>query len=550
MILPVGAPTLSRGAALRRRDLPHAQEGAARAQAHHRGRRRRRLRARTCRRTRRRSKSILEAIEQAGYKPGKEIYLGLDVASTEFYKNGSYELESRGPQVHLRRSSPSTSQAWSARYPIITHRGRHGRGRLGRLGAADAARSARSVQLVGDDLFVTNTKILKEGIDEEDRQRDPDQGQPDRHADRDARRHRDGRRRRGYAAVVSHRSGETEDTTIADIAVATTRDADQDRLDVALGSHRQVQPAAAHRRGAGRATRATRARGVPVCRCPSACSCCTLMKLARRRAADRCWCCCSTGCGSATAACAKSRGCRRRSPRRRQQNARLRERNRTLAAEVQDLKKGTTAIEERARSDLGMVGKSETFYQVVSPERPRRATRRLLAQRASGPMTGNTGSIVPAAGSVAAHGGAGLPKQYLQLAGRSVIEWALAPFLRTRRLRAHRRRARRRRSPLARAVARARSADRDRDRRRRARRLGARGSARAGCARRRGRLGAGARRRAAVPASHGSRPLDRRAGGRRRRRAARRSVSRHAEARRRAAIACRRPCRANRCGAR
>ncbi len=51
-----------------------------------------------------------------------------------------------------------------------------------------------------------------------------------------------------------------------------------------------------------------------------------------------------------------------------EQNARLRERNRTLAAEVQDLKKGTTAIEERARTDLGMVGKSETFYQVVAPE--------------------------------------------------------------------------------------------------------------------------------------------------------------------------------------
>ena len=51
-----------------------------------------------------------------------------------------------------------------------------------------------------------------------------------------------------------------------------------------------------------------------------------------------------------------------------EQNARLRERNRTLTAEVQDLKKGTTAIEERARTDLGMVGKSETYYQVVSPE--------------------------------------------------------------------------------------------------------------------------------------------------------------------------------------
>jgi cell division protein FtsB len=51
----------------------------------------------------------------------------------------------------------------------------------------------------------------------------------------------------------------------------------------------------------------------------------------------------------------------------RQENERLRERNRTLAAEVQDLKKGTTAIEERARTDLGMIGKSETFYQVVAP---------------------------------------------------------------------------------------------------------------------------------------------------------------------------------------
>jgi cell division protein FtsB len=58
-----------------------------------------------------------------------------------------------------------------------------------------------------------------------------------------------------------------------------------------------------------------------------------------------------------------------------EQNARLKERNRTLAAEVQDLKKGMTAIEERARTDLGMVGKSETFYQVVAPEDAPRASR-------------------------------------------------------------------------------------------------------------------------------------------------------------------------------
>ena len=77
------------------------------------------------------------------------------------------------------------------------------------------------VQLVGDDLFVTNTERLAARHRVGRRQLDPDQGQPDRHAVRDPRRDPDGRRRPATRAVMSHRSGETEDTTIADLAVAT-----------------------------------------------------------------------------------------------------------------------------------------------------------------------------------------------------------------------------------------------------------------------------------------------------------------------------------------
>jgi enolase len=82
-------------------------------------------------------------------------------------------------------------------------------------------RLGSKVQLVGDDLFVTNTAIFKQGIERSIRQRDPDQGQPDRHAERNARGDRDGRGGELRVDRVA-RSGETEDTTIADISVATT----------------------------------------------------------------------------------------------------------------------------------------------------------------------------------------------------------------------------------------------------------------------------------------------------------------------------------------
>ena len=161
---------------------------------------------------------ILEAISAAGYEPGRDILLGLDCASSEFYKDGRYHLESEGLQLTSGQFCDYLA-TWADKYPIISiedgmseHDWDGWRLLTDRLGS--------KVQLVGDDLFVTNAKILREGI-------------------------RRGvgnsvlikvnqigtltetfqtietAKRAGYTSVISHRSGETEDTTIADISVAT-----------------------------------------------------------------------------------------------------------------------------------------------------------------------------------------------------------------------------------------------------------------------------------------------------------------------------------------
>jgi len=162
--------------------------------------------------------TIMQAIEQAGYKPGKDIYLGLDVASTEFFRDGKYELESEH-----RSFSPAEFTRYLAdlvaRYPIITIE--DGMSEADWAGWSHLTTElGRKVQLVGDDLFVTNTKILAEGIARGVANSiliKPNQigtlTETLAAIDMAA--------AAGYAAVVSHRSGETEDSTIADIAVAT-----------------------------------------------------------------------------------------------------------------------------------------------------------------------------------------------------------------------------------------------------------------------------------------------------------------------------------------
>ncbi|MDR2852876.1 MAG: phosphopyruvate hydratase [Burkholderiaceae bacterium] len=161
---------------------------------------------------------ILEAIDKAGFVAGTQIALGLDCAASEFYKNGQYVLS--GENLTLSASHwVDMLAAWCDKYPIISiEDGMHESDWAGWKMLTD--RLGRKVQLVGDDLFVTNTKILKEGIE---------RGVANSILIKinqigtltETFQAIEMAKRAGYTAVVSHRSGETEDSTIADIAVGT-----------------------------------------------------------------------------------------------------------------------------------------------------------------------------------------------------------------------------------------------------------------------------------------------------------------------------------------
>ena len=163
--------------------------------------------------------TILEAIGKAGYKAGDDILLGLDVASSEFFENGKYHLTGEGKRLTSEQFVDFLAN-WSAQYPIVTiEDGMAEHDWAGWKLLTD--RIGKDVQLVGDDLFVTNPKIFREGIEKQVgnailikvNQIGTLTETLEAIAMADA---------HGYAAIVSHRSGETEDTTIADIAVATT----------------------------------------------------------------------------------------------------------------------------------------------------------------------------------------------------------------------------------------------------------------------------------------------------------------------------------------
>ncbi|MFN3234055.1 MAG: phosphopyruvate hydratase [Gammaproteobacteria bacterium] len=161
---------------------------------------------------------ILKAIETAGFKPGKDIYLGLDVASSEFYKDEQYHLSAEN-KVLSSEALVDYLESLVKQYPIISIED----------GMAEndwqgwellTNRIGKSVQLVGDDLFVTNTKILQEGISKNIANailikfNQIGTLTETLSAIRMA-------QKANYGTVISHRSGETEDTTIADLAVAT-----------------------------------------------------------------------------------------------------------------------------------------------------------------------------------------------------------------------------------------------------------------------------------------------------------------------------------------
>jgi len=161
---------------------------------------------------------ILEAIEKAGYKPGKDVFLGLDAAASEFYENGVYDLKGEG-----KKKSPEEMVAfyeeWVKRYPIISiEDGMSEKDWKGWKLLTD--RLGKKVQLVGDDIFVTNTSIFKKGIAEGIGNsiliKLNQIGTLTETLDAI-----EMAKRAQYTAVVSHRSGESEDATIADLAVAT-----------------------------------------------------------------------------------------------------------------------------------------------------------------------------------------------------------------------------------------------------------------------------------------------------------------------------------------
>jgi enolase len=163
--------------------------------------------------------TILEAIGKAGYTAGEDVLLGLDVASSEFYENGKYNLVGENKRLTSEQFVDFLAD-WAAQYPIITiEDGLAENDWAGWKLLTD--RIGKKVQLVGDDLFVTNPKIFKEGIESGTANailiKVNQIGTLTETLEAIAMAHN-----ANYAAVVSHRSGETEDTTIADIAVATT----------------------------------------------------------------------------------------------------------------------------------------------------------------------------------------------------------------------------------------------------------------------------------------------------------------------------------------
>ena len=163
-------------------------------------------------------KVIVEAIDKAGYKLGKDIYLGLDCASSEFYKDGKYDLESEGRKMSAAEFVDLLAN-WCKRYPIISIEDGCAEGDWDGW-KIQTQKLGKQVQIVGDDLFVTNPKILKEGIEKGIANsiliKVNQIGTLTETLEAIAM-----AKQAGYTSVISHRSGETEDSFIADLAVAT-----------------------------------------------------------------------------------------------------------------------------------------------------------------------------------------------------------------------------------------------------------------------------------------------------------------------------------------
>jgi enolase len=163
-------------------------------------------------------KFIMEAISGAGYTPGSDVLIGLDCAASEFYKDGRYVLESEGLKLTSAEFTDYLA-AWVDKYPIISIEDGMAEGDWDGW-ALHTAKLGKRIQIVGDDLFVTNAKILREGIQKNIANsiliKVNQIGTLSETFDAI-----ETAKRAGYTAVISHRSGETEDAFIADLAVGS-----------------------------------------------------------------------------------------------------------------------------------------------------------------------------------------------------------------------------------------------------------------------------------------------------------------------------------------
>ncbi|MGD9506899.1 MAG: phosphopyruvate hydratase, partial [Syntrophobacteraceae bacterium] len=162
---------------------------------------------------------LMRAIEAAGYEPGKDIFIALDAAASEFYKDGAYQMDAEAKPRKTAEEMVGYYEAWVGKYPLISLE--DGMSENDWVGwRALTERVGSKVQLVGDDIFVTNTKILAKGIAEGVANsiliKLNQIGTVTETIEAVNMAYR-----AGYKAIISHRSGETEDTFIADLAVAT-----------------------------------------------------------------------------------------------------------------------------------------------------------------------------------------------------------------------------------------------------------------------------------------------------------------------------------------
>jgi cell division protein FtsB len=289
------------------------------------------------------------------------VYLGLDCASTEFYKDGKYHLESEGLALSSAQFTDYLA-TWVDKYPIISIE--DGMGEFDWDGwDILTKRLGKTTQLVGDDLFVTNSKILREGIK---------RGVANSVLIKvnqigtltETFQTIEMAKRAGYTAIVSHRSGETEDTTIADISVATNS------LQIKTGSLCRSERIAKYNqllRIEEELGDATSYAGMSAFY-----SCLNSLSLVKALTLIfviliallqyPLW----LGKGSWLRVWNVSQQISSQ----KEKNKALKQRNETLSAEVRDLKQGNAAIEERARSELGMIKEDEVFYQVINQPLP------------------------------------------------------------------------------------------------------------------------------------------------------------------------------------